>query len=98
MRLVGDGTSTNRAGIGARVTVSAGGSSMVKEMGGGYGLGSMQHDTVLFYGLGACDAVDSISVRWPNQALTTDTFSAVDANRMVELRQGDPMVHAVTLP
>jgi hypothetical protein len=97
LRLQGDGTSTNRTGIGARVTVTAGGVPQVQQLGGGYGHMAMENDTVLFFGLGNCTAVASIEVRWPNQALSTDTWTAVATKQFVELRQGDPSVHVVTL-
>jgi hypothetical protein len=97
VRLVGDGKTANTTGIGARVTVSAGGETIVKELEGGYGHMAMQHDTLLYFGLGACSSVDSITVRWPDQALTTQTFSSVGAKRFVELRQGDATVHDVVL-
>lgn len=93
MRLVGNGLDTNKTGIGARVTVHAGGEDMVKELDGSYGHMSMQNDTVLYFGLGACDTVSSIDVRWPNQALDVQTFSNVATSRVIELRQGDMTVH-----
>ena len=57
---------------------------------------SMQNDTVLSFGLGACAQADSVTVRWPDQALTTETFSGLSAGKMYELRMGDPTPHAVT--
>ncbi len=97
VRLAGDGERTNSAGIGARVTVRAGGVEQVKELGGGYGFFGLENDTVLFFGLGGCDEVESITVRWPDQALDTETWDAVASGRLVELRQGDPDVHEVVL-
>jgi enediyne biosynthesis protein E4 len=96
VRLAGDGNTTNRTGIGARVTVTAGGVPQVQQLGGGYGHMAMENDTVLFFGLGNCAAVNSIEVRWPNQTLSTDTWTVVPTNRFIELRQGDATVHVVT--
>lgn len=95
VKLDGDGETTNRAGIGAKVTVKAGDREIVKELGGGYGHMGMQHDTVLFFGLGACEAVESITVRWPNRELTTQTFHNVKTRRMIELSQKDGSVREV---
>ncbi|MHB8874144.1 MAG: CRTAC1 family protein, partial [Myxococcaceae bacterium] len=97
VRLQGDGVTANRTGIGAQVTVNVMGESFVKELQGGYGHMAMQHDTLLHFGLGDCPGVDSISVRWPDKAGTVQTFEHVPAGRLIELRQGDPEVHAVTL-
>jgi hypothetical protein len=89
IRLQGDGTTTNRAGIGARVTVTTGGGTIVRELGGGYGHMGMHNDAgVISLGLGAC-TVANIEVRWPNQDLTKQSFAKVGASRFIELRQGD---------
>jgi len=93
VKLVGDGQSTNRAGIGARVTVDASGVKLVRELGGGYGHMGMQNDTVVFFGLGDCAIVHSIEVAWPNGARTVERFENVVADRLVEIRQGDPKVY-----
>ncbi|CAN5562547.1 CRTAC1 family protein [soil metagenome] len=90
VRLVGNGKDTNASAFGARVTMTAGGKQLVKELDGGYGHMGMQNDTVLFFGVGACDTVESIKVRWPNQDLTEETWTSVKTSRYVELRQGDP--------
>lgn len=95
IKLVGDGKTANRAGIGAKVSVKAGDRTIVKELGGGYGHMGMQHDTVLFFGLGACEAVDTIEVRWPDKQGTRQVFRHVEARRFIELRQGEGEVREV---
>lgn len=98
VRLRGDGVATNTYAIGARVTVTANGVAQVQEMGGGYGTFGMGNDIgVLFFGLGSCGAVDSIEVRWPNKSRSTDLFSDVPSNHLIELHEGDPNVYAVNL-
>ena len=97
VKLVGDGVTANRAGIGAKVTVrtedeSGESTAQVRELGGGYGHFGLQNDTVLFFGLGGCDVVHEVTVRWPDGAATTQTWTNVEAGRLVELRQGDPGV------
>lgn len=73
VRLVGcDGT--NRAAIGARVTVEAGGTRQLLEVGGGHGHFGTQNDLVLHFGLGtACSA--NVSISWPNLARTTQVHT-----------------------
>jgi enediyne biosynthesis protein E4 len=93
VKLRGDGTTTNRSGIGARVVVEASGKKLTRELGGGYGHMGMQNDTVLFFGLGGCGEVNAVTVTWPNGERTTQTFENVVTNRLVELRQGDPNVY-----
>jgi hypothetical protein len=67
------GPQTNRAAIGARVTVKAGAITMTQEVGGGHGHYGAQDDMTLHFGLAdACEA--EVTIRWPNADLTTQTF------------------------
>lgn len=93
IKLVGDGISTNKAGIGARVTVDANGTKLIRELGGGFGHMGMQNDTIVFFGLGACEILHAVEVVWPNGARTMERFENVVADRFIELRQGDPEVY-----
>lgn len=71
---------TNRAAIGARVTVRAGGVTQTQEVGGGHGHYGMQNDLVLHFGLGAaCEA--EVEIRWPDAGLTTETLRVVSGWR-----------------
>ena len=97
MKLVGDGAKTNKGAVGARVTVKAGGKTFVKELQGGYGVGGIQNDTILHFGLGACDTVDEISVRFPNKDMKPQVWKNVQTSRFIELRENDPEVHLATL-
>jgi hypothetical protein len=56
---------TNRAAIGAQVTVYWNGQQQVQEVSGGSGF-SAQNQRVLHFGLGAGAAVDKAVVRWPS--------------------------------
>ena len=77
---------TNRAAIGARVTVTAGNITQTQEIGGGHGHFGAQDDLVLHFGLGnACEA--EVTVRWPNGDLTTQEFS-LEAGARYRLVQG----------
>jgi enediyne biosynthesis protein E4 len=98
VKLSGDGATTNRTGIGARVVVRTVGADGVevrqtKELSGGYGHYGLQNDTVLFFGIGACAIVHSVEVTWPDLARTTQRFDDVTADRVIELRQGDAAVY-----
>jgi hypothetical protein len=97
IKLVGDGVSTNRAGIGARVTIDANGTKLVRELGGGYGHMGMQDDTIVFFGIGGCEILHAVEVTWPNGARTVERFENVVADRFIELRQGDSKVYDATI-
>ncbi len=89
IHLVG-GPGTNRSAIGARVRVTAGGVTQTQEVGGGYGHFGIQHDLTLTFGLGANCDVETVEVRWPDGALTTQTFTNVRANYRLQVTQGVP--------
>jgi hypothetical protein len=59
------GTKSNRAAIGARVRVTAGGRTQIAEVrsGGSY---LSQNDRRAHFGLGAAERVDQVEIRWPN--------------------------------
>jgi hypothetical protein len=59
------GTKSNRAAIGARVTIRAGGVTQFGEVRGG-GSYLSQNDLRLHFGLGSVPKMDSVEVRWPN--------------------------------
>jgi len=93
IRLAGDGTTTNAAGLGARVKVTAGGVTQVQELTSGYGHFGLQNDTSLFFSLGGCESAATVEIVWPDQNRTTSVYEAVAGGRLVELRQGDEAVH-----
>ncbi len=72
---------TNRAAIGARVSVTTpDGITRTQEVGGGHGHYGIQHDLTLHFGLGAaCEA--EVTVRWPDATLTTETVALVSGYR-----------------
>ncbi len=87
LRLVGT-TGSNRAAIGARVRVTAGGRTLRRDVQGGFGLSGISNDLVLTIGLGdACTA--DVEVRWPDAAGTIERYAEVRANYRVEIRQGE---------
>jgi len=58
------GKRSNRDGIGARVTVTAGGKQQVRSVRSGSSYCS-QDELVLHFGLGNATAVEKLEVRWP---------------------------------
>jgi hypothetical protein len=77
------GITSNREGIGARLTAFAPGFSLVREVSGGGGFAS-QNSLPVEFGLGNCTDVDSLVIRWPSGArdafydLPIDTFLTVE--------------------
>ncbi len=90
LHLVG-GAGTNRAAIGARVTVEAGGIVQTREVGGGFGHYGAQDDLLVHVGLGAaCTA--KVTVRWPDAALTTEKFEVPAGHRFDVVQGKAPVV------
>jgi hypothetical protein len=81
---------SNRAAIGARVSVTSEGVTQTQEIGGGFGHYGSQHDLALTFGLGTgCTA--EVTVRWPDGSLTTETHTLPAGHRFV-LEQGKPAI------
>ena len=77
---------SNRNGIGARVTVWAGGRPQVGEVRSGSSYLS-QNDFRLHFGLGRNATVDSLMVRWPGG--TVDRMGSISADREIVVREGE---------
>jgi enediyne biosynthesis protein E4 len=59
------GTKSNKSGIGARITVKAGGLTQFNEVRGGGGYLST-NDPRLHFGLGTATKIDSVEIAWPS--------------------------------
>jgi enediyne biosynthesis protein E4 len=82
-----DGVASNRDGVGAKVTVTAGGRSQVAaRFGGGSYLSAS--DPRLHFGLGGASRADRVEVRWPSGR--RDTYEGLAADAGYRLREGDP--------
>jgi len=71
------GTRSNRAGVGAKVTVTSGGITRVQYVGLSQGHMS-QSVTPAHFGLGRAAKVDSIEIRWPSGTVQRITDVATD--------------------
>ena len=72
------GTKSNRAAIGARVTIRSGGVLQFSEVRSGASYLS-QNDLRQHFGLGAATKIDTIEIRWPNGAIEKLENFAADA-------------------
>jgi hypothetical protein len=86
------GTNSNRSGIGARLTSTAGGRRQIREAQSGSSyLG--QNDLRAHFGLGSATRVERLEVRWPGG--TTDVIRDLPANHVVTVREGEGVVERV---
>jgi tetratricopeptide (TPR) repeat protein len=80
-----EGVASNRDGVGAKVTVTAGGRRQVgMRFGGGSYLSAS--DPRLHFGLAAAQRVDRVEVRWPSGR--RDIYKGLTADTSYQLREG----------
>jgi hypothetical protein len=78
------GTVSNRDGIGAKLTLSAGDQRQFREQGGGANTFS-QSSTIVHFGLGAARTVDRLLIRWPSGI--QQTLTHLSANRTLTITE-----------
>jgi hypothetical protein len=89
-----EGTASNRNGVGARVTIEAGGTRRVAQrMGGGSFLSAS--DGRLHFGLGDATRVERVEVRWPSGRV--DHFRGLAADKGYRLREGGAATMALPI-
>jgi enediyne biosynthesis protein E4 len=89
------GTKSNKAAIGARVTVKAGTLVQFSEVRGGASYIS-QNDLRLHFGLAANDKMNEVSIRWPNGE--TEVLHDVPADFIYTVVEGSGVQQKVALP
>lgn len=94
----GEAADVNRAAVGARVSVEAGGVTQLQEFNSGYGHFGLQNDSLLHFRLGDCQAAASIEVVWPDASRSRSRFEKVQGGRMVRIAKGAEAVVDLTAP
>jgi hypothetical protein len=89
------GTKSNRAAIGARVTIHSAGLKQFNEVRGGASYLS-QNDLRLHFGLGTATKMESVEIRWPNGA--TETLQNVAADAIYTIVEGSGIRDTKPLP
>ena len=78
------GTTSNRAGIGARIEVTTGTSTQIKEVDGGSGFCS-QDSLWVHFGLGSNEGIDTLKIKWPGGKV--QTLSDVTADQILPITE-----------
>jgi hypothetical protein len=89
------GKKSNRAAIGARITVTAGGLKSIEEVRGGSSYLS-QNDLRVHFGLAGLEKMDSVEVRWPNG--NVEQFRDVAADAIYTIVEGEGIKERKPLP
>jgi hypothetical protein len=81
-----EGVRSNRSGLGAKVTLSAGGRTQFAEArsGGSY---LSQSDVRVRFGLGAAERIDRIDIQWPSGV--RQSLRGLPVNRVMRIREGE---------
>jgi len=86
IELILEGTSTNRDGVGARVTLEAGGVSQIREVKGGGRHSNAQDSRVVHFGLAQETVIDKVAVRWVGGE--TETIIGAQINMRQKVVEG----------
>src|SRR5450631_3587412 len=89
------GTKSNKAAIGARVTIKAGGFTQINEVRGGASYLS-QNDLRLHFGLAANDKMNEVTIRWPNGE--TESLHDVPSDFIYTIVEGAGIQQKSALP
>ena len=84
VNLTGDGN--NRNGIGARVNVTSGGESQIRELEGGMGAQGHQNSIPVEFGLGSKNSIDIVEVNWPDGSVQRVMDPGI--NQILEIAEG----------
>jgi enediyne biosynthesis protein E4 len=87
------GTRSNRDGIGAKITVTAGKRTLVDEVRSGSSYIS-QNDLRVHFGLGSAAKVDTVEVRWPSGLV--EHFGDLSVDAINTLKEGSGVAVAAT--
>jgi hypothetical protein len=82
-----EGTRSNHDGIGAKISVKAGGRILVDEVRSGSSYIS-QNDLRVHFGLGAATKIDGVEVRWPSGLVERFDNLTVDAIHVLKEGSG----------
>lgn len=83
------GTKSNRDGVGARVTLTAGNRTLHAQRKGGMSYQSAQ-DPRLHFGLGDRQKIDAIEIRWPSGEITT--LTNISADQIITIQEGKGLI------
>jgi hypothetical protein len=87
LALEGDGATANKSALGARVTVTAGGLTQVRDVRASRGYLSSS-ELPLTFGLGPAARVDRVEIRWPGRDLPPQVLTDLAVDRTHVVRQG----------
>ncbi len=87
IRLKLEGTESNRSAIGARILLTAGGKTQIRDVASG-GSSFSQNSLWPTFGIGTSTVIDSIRIRWPSGIV--QTLKEIEPNQTLEIQEERP--------
>ena len=87
IRLKLEGVESNRSAIGARIRLTAGGKTQIRDVASG-GSSFSQNSLWPTFGIGESTVIDAIEIRWPSGIV--QTFKEVEPNQTLEILEERP--------
>jgi len=81
------GARSNRHGVGARVTLTAGCLTQTREVPGGKGTFGAQDPAYVHFGLGNVDRIDTLEIRWPSNPPHVQVLHDLKPNQFLEVTE-----------
>jgi hypothetical protein len=78
---------SNRSAIGAKVEVTANGTTHSQTVYAGNGHEGPMRPLTLYFGLGDATVVDSVRIRWPNETNTVQELTSVGVDQFLDVRE-----------
>ena len=91
-----EGTRNNRDGLGSQIRIKANGRWYLQEANGGYGTHASQHSSLIHFGLGTAERVDSLIVFWQGGQQQIETQIA--ANQLITIKELSLISNLADLP
>ncbi len=88
IRLKLEGAESNRSAIGARIRLTAGGKTQIRDVASG-GSSFSQNSLWPTFGIGESTVIDDIEIRWPSGIV--QTFKEVEPNQTLEILEERPL-------
>ncbi len=79
-----EGTVSNKAGIGARIKITTGTSTQIREVDGGSGFSS-QDSLWVHFGLGNYELIDKLEIKWPGGE--DQILYSIEANQILSVKE-----------
>ena len=80
-----EGTKNNRDGLGSRILLKAAGKWSLQEANGGYGTHASQHSSIVHFGLGTAEMVDSLVITWMGGE--QQILAQIAANQLINIKE-----------